>query len=207
LFLLIARKEETGEVGTVAQSKRIGRPRKVPEPGERVALGLKVTSQVKNKIEAAADATGRTQSQEAELRLEQSFEREGLLPDVLSLAYGPQLGAVLILLGEVMKGAGERAGIDSTGTHEGWLEDPYAFNVSMVVANNLLELLRPPGEIVPPAALAGSDQGVTDRRQRYSQLGLTEQKMRELLGPILLDRIKRAEPAFLDRLKNLKGKK
>ena len=59
--------------------KRMGRPMKPPTEGERVALGLRVTAEMKRKIEAAALESGRSISAEAELRLEQSFEREWIL--------------------------------------------------------------------------------------------------------------------------------
>jgi predicted transcriptional regulator len=39
-----------------------------------VSLGLKVTPEIKQKLDEAARASGRTQSQEAELRLERTFE-------------------------------------------------------------------------------------------------------------------------------------
>ena len=42
-------------------------------------LGLRVTANIKTKLEASAIESGRSLSQEAELRLEQSFEREFLL--------------------------------------------------------------------------------------------------------------------------------
>lgn len=54
----------------------VGRPTKQPPPGKRASLGLKVTAETKRRIEAAARASGRTQSQEAEYRLEWSFEIE-----------------------------------------------------------------------------------------------------------------------------------
>ena len=76
--------------------KRIGRPTKAPKPGERVSLGLRVTADIKQKLDEAAARSGRSQSQEAELRLERSFEREELLPEVLTLAYGKPLADVLI---------------------------------------------------------------------------------------------------------------
>jgi hypothetical protein len=65
--------------GEMAEKKRIGRPTKPPKPGARVSLGLRVTSEIKEKLDAAARRTGRSQSQEAEIRLERSFEREGLV--------------------------------------------------------------------------------------------------------------------------------
>ena len=69
---------------------RIGRPTKTAKPGKRMSLGLKVTPQIKARLDNAARETGRTQSQEAELRLERSFDREDLLTDVLALAYGKE---------------------------------------------------------------------------------------------------------------------
>ena len=44
--------------------KRIGRPTKAPKPGERVALGLRVTPAMKQRLEAAAIRMGRSLSQE-----------------------------------------------------------------------------------------------------------------------------------------------
>lgn len=52
----------------------MGRKAIVAEQGKRVSLGLKVTPDIKNKLDAAARANGRTQSQEAEARLERSFD-------------------------------------------------------------------------------------------------------------------------------------
>ena len=52
---------------------RRGRPSKIPVEGERNSLGLRVTAQLKAKLEEAAAASGRSQSQEAEFRLERSF--------------------------------------------------------------------------------------------------------------------------------------
>ena len=52
---------------------------KPPVSGERVPLGLRVTADMKRQIEAAAIESGRSISAEAELRLEQSFEREWIV--------------------------------------------------------------------------------------------------------------------------------
>lgn len=59
--------------------KRMGRPTRAPKPGERrVSLGLRVTADIKRKLDEAAVASGRSQSQEAELRIERSFEHDDL---------------------------------------------------------------------------------------------------------------------------------
>lgn len=60
-------------------TKGRGRPIKPAVEGERTALSLRVSSTIKSKLEAAAAEAGRSLSQEAESRLESSFERDWLL--------------------------------------------------------------------------------------------------------------------------------
>jgi len=59
-------------------SKR-GRPAKGCEPGPRVPLSLRVTPEAKRRLDAAATLSGRSQSQEAEIRIEQTFWLEELI--------------------------------------------------------------------------------------------------------------------------------
>jgi len=77
-------------------------PKRDPEPGERFQLGVRVTAELKRKLDAAAEQSGRSQSQEAELRLEHTFDRQDLLSEVLTLAYGKEIAADLMWLGETM---------------------------------------------------------------------------------------------------------
>ena len=65
--------------------KRIGRPMKKPIPGARAQLGLKVPWSLKAKIDAAAIASGRTQSMECEARLERSFDHEWIVSEMAKL--------------------------------------------------------------------------------------------------------------------------
>ena len=51
----------------------MGRPTKEPKAEGRVSLGLRVTPEAKRKLDHAARKSGRSQSQEAEFRIEQSF--------------------------------------------------------------------------------------------------------------------------------------
>ena len=64
--------------------KPVRRPRKLPKAAARVPLSMRVTPAVRKKLERAALKRGRSISQEAEIRLEQSFDREGHL----ILSYG-----------------------------------------------------------------------------------------------------------------------
>ena len=63
-----------------------GRPRqRDPQPGERVHLGLRVTLEMKRRIEAEAARTGRSQSQEVEARLDRSFRDDEVLAELARL--------------------------------------------------------------------------------------------------------------------------
>jgi hypothetical protein len=55
-------------------AKRIGRPIKRAVGRERIALGLKVTVKTKRMIDQLAQASGRTQSQEAEFQIERALQ-------------------------------------------------------------------------------------------------------------------------------------
>jgi hypothetical protein len=73
----------------MAHTKRLGRPPKEPEPGQRVSLGLKVTAEIKQRLDEQARKTGRTQSQQAELMIERAFAEEQAFggPEMRSLVY------------------------------------------------------------------------------------------------------------------------
>jgi hypothetical protein len=77
------------------KAKKMGRPIKAPKPGERAALGFRITADTKQKLVLAAEKSGRSQSQEAELRLERSFERQDLMTEALTLAFGEAIGGLL----------------------------------------------------------------------------------------------------------------
>lgn len=64
--------------------KKLGRPRKTPL-GKRASLGLRVTAKIKRRLEKAADASGRTQSQEAEARIERTFRDDEILAKLVFL--------------------------------------------------------------------------------------------------------------------------
>lgn len=53
---------------------KVGRPKKSPTPGTRVALGLRVPAELKVRLDAAAAMAGRSQGEEAARRLTASFE-------------------------------------------------------------------------------------------------------------------------------------
>lgn len=65
-------------------TRRTGRPLKTrkrgrPSIGKRVGLGLRITPEMKARIEAQCEIAGRSQSQEVEMRLERSFWLDDML--------------------------------------------------------------------------------------------------------------------------------
>lgn len=154
--------------------KKTGRPTKTAKPGVRASLGLKVTAEIKDRLDRAARDNGRTQSQEAEVRLERSFDREDLRTEALTLAHGPHLAGLLIVLGIVMQEAGRAAdtlaqaldrhlveGRPTPRQREAlaatfeqgktWIDSPYAYDQAVRAAVKILEAGRPEGDPMPPA--------------------------------------------------------
>jgi hypothetical protein len=145
---------------------RRGRPTKQPKSGEKASLGLKVTAEIKRRLEASARLSGRTQSQEAEWRLERSFDRQDLLSEFLEASYGPQVAGLLLLLGGTLHDVASiaralpliaRGGMSQDVVKsfsgavwwEGWLDDPHAFNEAHKAIFTILDKLRPPGSPQP----------------------------------------------------------
>jgi hypothetical protein len=89
---------ELRDVGSKGNLKRIGRPTKPPKPGERVPLGLRITPEMKRRLEMVAVMKGRSLSQEVELRLERSLD----LGRHLTIARGDLWAPVLIHEGKVL---------------------------------------------------------------------------------------------------------
>jgi hypothetical protein len=132
--------------------KRMGRPTKPPTPGERVPLSLRVTAEIRDRLEKAAVEKGRSLSQEAELRIERSFDREELLPEVLTLAYGKPVADVLIdrrtLLAKIDAGRLKR--ITDPDLVDRWKEILGEFADSTIVGPpSQKEIVGPPSQKSP----------------------------------------------------------
>jgi TraY domain len=120
--------------------KRGGRPGREPVEGERVKLGLRVTAELKRRLDAAAEASGRSQSQEAEYRLERSFERNDLLIDALILRYGRTHAGILLVLASMMQTVGtshlaisRRASLKPPFLHAGtWTDDHASLEMGLI---------------------------------------------------------------------------
>jgi hypothetical protein len=139
--------------------ERKGRPPKPPVPGERISLGLKVTAAIKSRLDQAARESGRTQSQEAEIRLERSFEREDLLSEALTLAYGRKVAGILLAVAYVMDAASRLTERNTWNPfRKDWTDDPERFDHAVQAATALLYAVRPPGEIPDRSSERSSDR-------------------------------------------------
>ncbi len=178
-----------------------GRPRKkAPKPGDRVSLGLRVTSETKAALDDAAARSGRSQSQEAELRLERSFHDQRLMYDALELAYGATLAGLLLAVGDAMKNTARMAWFPMEDLVP-WHAHPLGFDEVIDSANTVLMAFRPDTDDAAPLTddqvqfLKGSGSayanGLLDLLDRPSRslLPTTERKLaiqREFLGELMV---------------------
>lgn len=145
---------------------RSGRKAVPANQDRRASLGFKITPATKDKLVAAARANGRTQSQEAEWRIERSFDTEGLLADTLTLACGNNTvaGIVLAVLREFLRRGRLAALVNASGDPLAkltWYEQSYAYDQALRAAVSVLEAFRPPGD--DPAARKRADETVFGR--------------------------------------------
>jgi hypothetical protein len=124
-----------------------GRPLKPAEPGKTSNLTLTVAGSLKTRLATAAQESGRTQSREAEVRLEDSFrdqDRAELFHDVV---YGREIAALLELLGYAVKGAVQEVNLfrDRGEARVEGLSHPVAFNAIRAVCMRVLDALEPKG--------------------------------------------------------------
>jgi hypothetical protein len=116
-------------------------------------------------LEKAAGANGRSLTQEAEFRLERSFERHELLTDALELTWGPQLAGLILVIGGVLREYSASVsrysllkGVGDDWGHEldNWLGHPFVYDQAFKAIVEALEFLRPPGPAEPPDVVAAA---------------------------------------------------
>ena len=104
-----------------------GRPRKKPvKAGERVGLGLRVTMSMKHALDAAAKNNGRSQSQEAEFRLERSFSEEAAYGGAEMRSMAAKFASAFHTAGRAAAAAKGRP--DWTASE--WIGDPDCYRVA-----------------------------------------------------------------------------
>src|SRR5262245_63564 len=105
-----------------------------------------LTAQMKRRLAEEAVRTGRSMGETAEHRLIVSYAKSDLLPEIMRLAYGQQTAGLLRLLGlalrnlETTKLSGARSAAD-------WLGYPANFHMASIAIVQVLDPLRPAGDI------------------------------------------------------------
>jgi hypothetical protein len=137
----IENRDQQGIDGMMA--KRRGRPTKKPTQA-RVSLGLRVTADIKQRLDGAAVASGRSQSQEAETRIGRSFADE----DVITAALGGAELRDLALMMVATFAHGGKAAAASEGKSikaSDWLRDQESYRAAVTdVAAMLIERMPVP---------------------------------------------------------------
>jgi hypothetical protein len=122
-----------------------------------VGLSLRVTPQTKRALDAAAAASGRSISQEAELWLEAAQRDQRILKDALALAYGERIGGLMIYLGELLQSvANYRAfAIDTNdpGVADSF-DDGWRYEQIAAATRAAIDRFRPEGTITSPEPTA-----------------------------------------------------
>ena len=130
----------------MAAKLKKGRPRaQPPKSGERVPLGLRVTANIKRALDRAAERSGRSQSQEAEMRLERSFESDSQIESTWG---SREIYALAGLLGAVMYDA--LLPELKTNPNARLLQSPAAFADATTAIAHLLVGMRPKDTQVDP---------------------------------------------------------
>jgi TraY domain len=127
----------------------------------RIAMSMRISPKTREKIEAEAAKSGRSLTQEIELRLEQGFRDEDRAPLFHDVVYGPQAAAFLGIIGRTLREVTSMArhyGEGSARTGD-WISDPQAFGMVEGAIGEILDRLRPPGDSPPMAILGVTDVG------------------------------------------------
>lgn len=119
---------------------------------EKMTTSMRLPVGLKERLDDAAKASGRSLTQEVELRIEQSFKQQDLLPELLALAYGRETAGLLFALAAVLVAVGREAAFTKGGLKgaSSWFDEPYAFDQALNAVRGMLEALRPHGDTIAP---------------------------------------------------------
>ena len=130
----------------VTKTGQRGRPTKPAKEGEKTTLSLRVTPELKRRLDVAATQSGRNLSQEAEHRLELTIENERAIQQALEFAYGPRVAGLALFLARVMQVTSNRCEYLLKGTAVAacpWHDVPEAFQKVVDNVNLTLMVFRP----------------------------------------------------------------
>lgn len=142
----------------------LGRPPKFPEKGtKRANLTLRVHDATREALAAAAATHGRSLSEEAETRLDFTVRAGTDAPQILDIAFGPELAGVLRLIGRVIADVGGSAkthAVFSGQQPSSWLDSKFAVDQVTAAVADVFKSLRPAGSDAPPLRLGKLPSGL-----------------------------------------------
>ncbi len=112
----------------------------------RPQVGLRVSEDMRVRLEKVAKKNGRSINAEVVERLERSFEAE-------DRRGGPRVVELIEIIGTMMKRTGEHAVFLETRkrANQGeWLDLPYAYHQATKAANTILKHYKPKGKVTVP---------------------------------------------------------
>jgi hypothetical protein len=134
------------------------------EVGKRYPLNMRTTFEVRRELERAAAATGRSLAQEAEHRIQQTFQNQKILQEALDLSFGPEISGLLMVIGDVMRTTAQTVAFTSTGdpSIENWSEYPLIYDAVARAVATVFEQHNPRGEMLPMSDENASKQITAD---------------------------------------------
>jgi hypothetical protein len=109
-------------------------------------MSMRLAPKLREDLVAETVISGRSLTEEIELRLARSFHNQAALQEALENAYGAQGAALLMLLGRIIRSApgGYKLSVEAD-----WLSDINAFDRAATGIVFALEALRPLGDPLP----------------------------------------------------------
>lgn len=110
--------------------------------GKLRPLNMRTTAAIRDQLEAAAEASGRSLAQEVEYRLTRSFEAAPTLEERLEDRYGKHGAMILLLIGRELISRVSRAA-PNCDIHTDWLNNPQAVDKMAEFLALVLKVLGP----------------------------------------------------------------
>ena len=122
-----------------------GRPPKPDAERKRGVLAMRVRDNIREALATRAAANQRSMSEEAEYLLERAMQTQGpSLGEALDLAFDSEAAGVALVLAQVAHMVGGNSGAEE------WLSSPYAFAQVTEGVTEVLEAMRPQGDVTEP---------------------------------------------------------
>jgi hypothetical protein len=131
------------EMESPKRKRRAGRPSRELVPGERVPMSFRVRPELKDMMDKASEASGRSVAQEIELRLEQSFDAE-------SRFRGPQAYTItIVMLSAFLRGGDTAAHLAGHPEWElaQWINDRHCYEQAIQGVVTALWATHPAADI------------------------------------------------------------